>query len=203
MKLLKQTILTLLIVTTTHSGYTQDGFLAKTKGTFLANGSIFLFNTTRNLNDDKASTFEINFAPRAAYFIADNISVGLEFFIQSNKETQEDEIFGDIENKTSGIFIGPFGRYYFKNNLFAEALVGFGSQNIKSSGGIIGGTDENKSTSFGFRIGAGYTFFLGEHVAIEPTINYSRESFKPENAPSDFKDTLSSIFLGIGISAYF
>ena len=62
---------------------------------------------------------------------------------------------------------------------------------------------EQKSSTFGFRIGAGYAFFLGDHVAIEPTLNYRWEDINPDGSSSDYTETISSIFLGIGISAYF
>lgn len=202
MKLLKQTFLTITALLAINMSFSQDDFSAKTKGTFLTNGSVFIFSTTRKVNDNKANNFQIDFAPRAAYFIMDNLSVGLELTITSNKETQEDGIFGDIESTTTGLGFGPFARYYFKNGFFTEALIGIGSQKTKTDGAVFG-DNELKSSSFGFRVGAGYAFFLGEHVAIEPTINYSWEDINPKDAPSDYKETLSSIFLGIGISAYF
>ncbi|MEQ3662980.1 MULTISPECIES: autotransporter outer membrane beta-barrel domain-containing protein [unclassified Olleya] len=182
----------------------QDVFQAKTKGTFLTNGSILVYNTTRKINDNKATAFTTNITPKAGYFIADNLAIGLELSITTNKEKQEDEFFGDIETTTNGFAVLPFARYYLDNGIFAEAVVGFGSQKTSTESDFSElGTLETKASSFGFRVGVGYSFFLGDHVAIEPSINYSWEDINPEDAPSEYKETLSSIFLGIGLSAYF
>lgn len=205
MKIYKRSFLTLAITLLSFSGFAQESFSAKAKGTFLANGSINIYSTTRkievNNNDDKADAFTINVTPKVGYFVMDNLAVGLDLIIISNKETQSDE-FGEIETTTTGFGIGPFARYYFDNGLFGEALVGIGSTKTKTDGGLFG-NNELKSSTFGFRIGAGYSFFLGEHVAIEPTVNYSWEDINPDGASSDYKESISSIFLGIGISAYF
>lgn len=179
----------------------QEGFNPTAKGSFLINGTVNVFNTTRKVNDDKADAFTIEVAPKAGYFVIENLAVGLELNIFSNSETQEDDIFGDIETKNTGFGIGPFARYYLDSGFFGEALVGLGSQKTTLESGS--GDAELKSSVFGFRIGAGYAFFLGDHVAIEPTVNYSWEDINPKDAPSGYKETLSSLFLAVGISAYF
>lgn len=205
MTYLKQTLLTLGFAFFALSTFAQDDFSARKKGTFLTNGSINIHHTTRNIelndNNDKSDTFTVNINPKIGYFIIDDLAIGLDLTLISNNETQSSE-FGDIETKTTGFGIGPFARYYFANGFFGEALVGLGSTKVKSTSGLLG-EREIKSSTFGFRVGAGYSFLLGDHVAIEPTVNYSWEDINPKDAPSDYKETLSSIFLGIGISAYF
>lgn len=167
MKFLKQIILTSVIALFTFTGHAQDGFSAKTKGTFFTNGSINIYNTTRKIGDNNADAFTINVSPKAAYFIMDNLSVGLELTILSNKETQEDAILGDKETTTSGFAIGPFARYYFNNGFFGEALVGLGSQKTTLDGGLLG-NNELKSSTFGFRVGAGYAFFWVSMLLLNP-----------------------------------
>ncbi|WP_109851920.1 autotransporter outer membrane beta-barrel domain-containing protein [Aquimarina sp. AU58] len=184
------------------SSQAQDsGFDAKTKGSFIANGSVNVYFTTRKRNDDKATAFTTRITPKVGYFVIDNLAVGLELGINTNKEKQDSD-FGDIETTTNGFGIGPFARYYLENNIYFEGLIGIASSKTTSNGGLLGSTDI-KSNIFGFRVGAGYAFFLGNHVAIEPSVSYSWEDVNPKGAPSGYKESLSSIFLGIGISAFF
>ena len=126
----------------------------------------------------------------------DGLSVGLELFLTSST-TDFDETDGEISS--TGFFVGPFSRYYFKNGFFAEAVVGFGSTSSTLEDDFFGG--EIEASVFGWRLGAGYAFYLGEHIALEPTLNYSWESQSPDG--SNTKDIISSIFVGLGISAYF
>ena len=180
----------------------QDGgFSAKTQGTYFANGSVDIFSTTRNINDNKSDAFTIQFMPRAGYFVMDRLAVGLGLVVSSNKEST-DTGFGELETTVTGFGIAPLARYYFDNNIFGEAAIGIGSTKSKTEGGGFGDT-EIKSNTFGFRIGAGYAFFLGSHIAIEPSLNYSWEDINPEDAPSGYDESLSSIFLNVGITAFF
>ena len=198
MTYLKQTILTLAMALISVSSFAQDDFSAKTKGTYFVNGSIFLDSRTDKINDNKTTSFTTAIGPKAGYFIMDNLAIGLEANIQTSKSTSEDAVFGDIEVTSNALAALAFGRYYLDNGLFGEVAVGFGSQ--KTESGLLG---EQKASIFGFHIGAGYAFFLGEHVAIEPTLNSRWEDVNPDGAPSNYEETISSIFLGIGISAYF
>ncbi|MGC1471481.1 MAG: outer membrane beta-barrel protein [Psychroserpens sp.] len=201
---MKTTLSIFLLVLTSCLLQAQEGeFNAKTKGSYFANGSASIFSTTNKVGDDSSNSFSIDFVPRAGYFIMDNLAIGLGLVISSNNETTDD-LFGEQEVTTTGFGITPLARYYFENNLFAEAAVGIGFTNTKFGGDTIPGLDgDMKSNSFGFRIGAGYALFLGDHIAVEPSINYSWEDINPEDAPSDFKQSLSSIFLNIGITAFF
>ncbi len=179
----------------------QDAFTPTAQGNYLVNGSIFINSTTSKTKldgetRDDSKTFEVRASPRVGYFIIDNLAVGLDLFLQSSNTTFED-IDGDVKN--NGFSIGPFGRYYFGNGLFAEGTVGIGSSTISSAFF----PDDIKSSVFGWRIGGGYALFLGEHIAVEPTVFYSWESQKAKDAPDNApKNIISSIFLGIGFTAY-
>ena len=200
---MKNTIvfITLLILSLNVSA--QDGgFSAKTQGTYFANGSVDIFSTTRKINDNKSDAFTIQFMPRAGYFVMDRLAVGLGLVISSNKETADNAFGGEIETTITGLGIAPLARYYFDNNLFGEAALGIGSTKTKVEGSGFG-DNEFKSSTFGFRLGAGYAFFLGNHIAIEPSLNYSWEDINPEDAPSGYNESLSSIFLNVGITAFF
>lgn len=196
------TIFALVLMSSLTQAQESD-FSAKTKGTYFGNGSVSVFSTTNKVGDDSSNSFSIDFVPRAGYFISDNLAVGLGLVVSSNKETT-DGLFGEQEVTTTGFGITPLARYYFENNFFGEAAVGVGFSNTSFGGETLPGLDSDiKSNSFGFRVGAGYALFLGDHIAIEPSINYSWEDINPEDAPSDFNQSLSSIFLNIGITAFF
>lgn len=181
----------------------ESDFNAKTKGGYFANGSASIFSTKNKVGEDSSNSFSIDFTPRAGYFISDNLAVGLGLVLSSNKETT-DGLFGEQDVTTTGFGINPLARYYFENNLFGEAAVGIGFSKTSFEGESLPGLDSDiTSNSYGFRIGAGYALFLGNHIAIEPSINYSWEDINPKDAPADFKQSLSSIFLNIGITAFF
>ena len=195
---MKNTIIAITLIFSGFSVIAQESFNATSQGNFLANGTVYVNYTSlktdvNGTKNDISNTFQIRFAPKAGYFVIDDLAVGLELNIQS-ANTSFEAVADDLT--TNSLFVGPFGRYYLENGLFGEALVGFGSS--KTENDLFG---EQKSSIFGFRVGAGYAFFLGDHVAVEPTLNYSWESQKPDG--SDNKDIISSIFLGIGITAFF
>lgn len=198
MKTLFTTALAILIG---WSAFAQEDFSAMAQGNYLVNGSLFINSTSSKTKldgetRDDSKTFEVRASPRAGYFVIDNLAVGLDLFLQSSNTSFED-IEGDVKNNSFSV--GPFGRYYFGNGFFAEGTVGIGSSTTSSAFF----PDDIKSSVFGWRVGGGYALFLGEHIAVEPTIFYSRESQKAKDAPDNApKNILSSIFLGVGFTAY-
>ncbi len=95
----------------------------------------------------------------------------------------------------------PLARYYLVKGLFGELVAGISTQNSKINNGII--ETDYSSFGYGFRAGIGYALPIGKQVAIEPTVNYSWEKFNLKDAPDNYDETLSSIFLGIGLTAFF
>ncbi|WP_452221878.1 outer membrane beta-barrel protein [Lacinutrix salivirga] len=195
---MKQLIFTLALLVTL-SNYAQESFSAKTEGSFLANGTIGIIHTNEKVKfdgntNDVGSTFQITATPKAGYFIKNNLAIGLELEVR----TSSSKIEGfDEKTTTSGIAIGPFARYYFDNNLFAEALVGVGSNKTSTSFGDL------KSNILAFRATAGYAFFIGDHIAIEPAINYTYQSQKPKDSEGDAKTILGTVFFSVGFTAFF
>lgn len=195
---MKQLIFTLTVLFS-FSCYAQEGFTAKTEGSYFANGTIGIIHTNEKVKFDGntnnvGSTFQITATPKAAYFIKDNLAIGAELEVR----TSSSKIEGFDEKTTStALAFGPFARYYFDNNLFAEALVGIGSNKTSTSFGDI------KSSVFVLRATAGYAFFLGDHIAIEPAINYTHQTQKPKNSEGDTKTILGTVFFSVGFSAFF
>lgn len=188
MKKLFITTVLLLLGTLTNA---QD-FKAKTKGTYMAGGSMYIDYRSDAINGKSSTSFTTSINPKLGYFIKNNILVGGEISYQSSSSGS-----GLSSTETSGGALIALGRYYFDNNFFAEIAPGFGFVKTKTS------LSDTNSPIYGIRIGAGYAYFLGNHVAIEPTINYRYETSTTEMLGIEMKRNISSIFFGLGISAYF
>ena len=199
---MKKIILSITFLLIVFIGNAQsEDFIAISKGNLLVGGDLAIsFSSTSiksNGNKEKASsTFVINTRPKVGYFFTDNIVGGLELLVQSSSTKQESD---DSKINVNKLAIGPFGRYYFNNGIFAESFVGIGSgkSNIPNP---LGGDTDLKSSVFGFRLGVGYSQFLGTHVALEPTINYLWESNKFDDLGTT--DIMSTIEVGLGFKVY-
>ncbi|MEP0262638.1 outer membrane beta-barrel protein [Dokdonia sp.] len=197
---MKTILYTCLLLITTISMQAQDVFNQTAEGNWLANGTARIFSTSSKAkldgNTNKiGSTFEVQAGPKVGYFIIDDLAIGLEVFVSltsTNLEGVSDNV------NTNALFVGPFARYYVYQGFFGEATVGIGGS--KTTTNIIG---EQKSNIFGWRLTGGYNIALGNHISLEPTINYSWENQKPKDA-GDFTPStvISSFFVGIGFTAF-
>jgi len=201
MKYLKQTILAFSVLLISTSSFAQEAFSAKTKGSYFAGGSIS-FNTTSSKQSfgefsSKANTFGITASPIAGYYIMDNLAVGLALEIGASSEKTDDS-----KVTSTSLGIGPFARYHFDNGFFGEAgaIIGSSKQTQEAGGASAA---EIKLNAFGFRAGAGYSFFIGNHVALEPALYYVWQNSKPKDSIADLKTTLSTIAFNIGFTVYF
>lgn len=107
------------------------GFANAQKGTILVGGNVGYTSEKidREIAEAKANTFE--FSPRVGYQFHDNWTAGVEFSIQSSKNT-----LGDGETKFNGFKAGAFLRYTVPLNetfsVFADLGAGFQNQKDKS-----------------------------------------------------------------------
>lgn len=197
-----KTFLTLLFLAISFTLTAQENTIpSKTKGTYFTGGSILASHNTTTINNNSTSELNLEFLPKGGYFIMDNLGVGLQLSILSSSQKQDTGL-SDIKINTTAIGILPFARYYFYKNFFGEAAIGFGFQNSKVKNSPVP-TDDQKTTSYGFRLSAGYSFALSQNVAIEPIINYAWQKNIPKDTPDSHKENLSQIFLGIGVTAFF
>ena len=128
-----------------------------------AKGNVFLTGGfgfgSEKTGDNKTSTF--NFSPAAAFFVTQNIAVGVRLDVSSSTEVQPSQ--ADI--KVNGFGGEVFGRYYFtpasKFSVFGELAVGFGGEKTTQ------GNNEFKSKTFGVNAGAGIAYHLSNHWSIE------------------------------------
>jgi opacity protein-like surface antigen len=145
-------------------GFTANAQEEQTFG--FAKGDIFMTGSvgfgSESTGDLKTNVFTI--APKAAYFVSDNIAVGLGLGFTSGKEEN-----GLAEEKVNVFGVDAFGRYYFtpanQFSLFAELGLGYDSVNYETTAG--GTTVDSDSAQFGANLGAGLNYFVSSHFSIE------------------------------------
>lgn len=165
---MKKVILSALAVMTFGFANAQDktdseGF---SKGDVFVSGSIGI--SSSKTGDFKENTF--SFSPRAAYFIDDNIALGLAL----GYETQKIEAGASATNTQTSF--GAFGRYYItpasKFSLFGQLGVDFTSNDfefgVDSDGDLV--VLDGESKGFNVAFAPGFNYFVSDKFAIETSI---------------------------------
>lgn len=152
----------------------SEGF---TKGDVFINGAIG-FGSTKT-GDFKTSDFVV--APKAGYFVTENIAVGIALGYESSKV----ELVDDLTNNTFSI--GAFGRYYFtpasKFSIFGELGLNYNNYDNEF------GTDNDgllvpaagKGDGFGVSVAPGVSYFIAKNFALEASFGIlGYNSTKPD-----------------------
>lgn len=131
---------------------TSLSFAQTSKSTWLLGGGASFASIKPDVGDSKTY---INLAPRAGYFVMDNLALGAELSYSK---------LGDDEGST---MVGPFVRYYFTSlgsnaKLFGQAEAAFGS------------TAGTSTTAFG--VHAGVAYFLNNSIALEGALGYDNNT---------------------------
>lgn len=128
--------------------FVSGGLSAQTvnQGAWMIGGGVGYVSQSNSEIDLDISTFY--FTPRVAYYVIDNLGVGLGVDFVSFT------IDGESESSTS---LTPYARYYVFDAIFAQASYELPFEED------VDGT---------FAVGAGYSWFLNNSVAIEPTVVY-------------------------------
>ena len=131
----------------------------------------------------KTSFYFISLTPGAAYFVIDNLAIGLNATIFYN---------GTTSNKFYTIGLGPMTRYYFNNGIFLKADAGYSLLNYISS---------SASTEKYFSIipGVGYAFFLNPKLSLEPALCYEFDNI---NLNVSSKHQINSLRLELKLSVF-
>jgi len=141
---------------------------------------------------------EFDFNPYVGYFVIDKLPVGLFIDYEYMKEVDKED---DDTWKTSDFTIGPFVRYYIADVKgffpYVEGRVGFGS--YKETDEYSGNKDEWKSKIFTYKLGAGATYFLTDHVGLDLFLGYDHDSYKYEEDDYEETETYSSLEVNLGI----
>lgn len=120
----------------------------------------------------KNTNFSFDLTPRVAWFIQDNLAVGVSVLAgisttKTNSTTSTSTRYG----------IGPIARYYItgsalesvkKTRWFADLNVGIAGSNTK----ITGATSTN-TNGVAFGIGPGLAYFINQNIALEALAKYN------------------------------
>jgi len=141
--------------------------------TGFSQGDVFISGavgyTSEKTGDFKTDQFKI--IPRAAYFVTNNISVGVQLGYTTGTATT---VVGGpvdpitVENDVKTFEAGAFGRYYFtpaRNfSFFGQLGVGYMSTKTEPEGG-----PDTKDTGINLGLAPGISYFVSEHIALEAT----------------------------------
>ncbi len=205
-------VLLILIAVNANAQYNKGKTLIGIASGLGLNGGQTSFSTSSNttksddFETDPTKSLSINFAPRAGYFIANQLVAGLEF--NYSYLELSDRGFGVGDLKVNQLSAGPFIRYYFKGNRinpFLEGGLSFGTNKntIEGSNPVNGGDLEIESNLFSYAGGAGMAISLGNRVSFDAVLVYLRSQFKPKENNEDNSRTISNSFgLRLGFSIY-
>ena len=148
----------------------------------------------------KSTVSSISFAPSIAYFVIDNLAVGLTGNINSGTNKLEN---GDkyITNTT---LIMPTALYYFpiegKIRPIVQLAAGLSSHTEKSVPKT--GADTNSSAAgLAFNIGAGVSYFVKENISINFGLSYTLVSLTSGDNKSKMEQ--GNFGANIGLAIYF
>jgi hypothetical protein len=160
------------------------------KGNFIIDGDAsFLYtkSTSQNGNSySKNSIYDITLYPTCAYFIANNLAIGLSVPLD----------YG-VSNDSKSYFygVGPIIKYYFNKGPFLKMNLSYTYS--KSTGTYI--TD---TKYFELEPGIGFAFFINPKVSIEPSLNYTLMHNTSDTFPGGYSYKANTIKLHLGITVF-
>ncbi|WP_159802264.1 outer membrane beta-barrel protein [Flavobacterium sp. MK4S-17] len=171
----------------------------ETTGKGFSQGDVFISGSL-NFTSEKTGDFKTNgiiVSPRAAYFVDNNIAVGLSLGFASSKGdvTEEGDTF---EVKTTAFEIGAFGRYYFTPandfSLFGQLNVAYAT--AKTEVDVV--DTEVKVNGINIGVAPGISYFVSDHFALEATFGIlGYTTVKPDFDGADSTDTFQ---IGLDLS---
>ena len=157
-------------------------FAQTSKSSWLVGGSLG-FSSTKIDGSESTSSSNVEFSPKAGYFIGNDIAVGINLDLSTSTE-------GLRSYSQSGY--GTFVRYYFPAKSKTAKLFGDFDMTFLNK-------KENKSSfnSTRFGLGLGGVYFANKNVGLESIIGYSIE-----NAP-EYVNTIKTWGMKVGLQVYF
>lgn len=202
-KLMKLFTVVVLLTMATHSSFAQT-----LKGNFVLSGGTGLQFVSSNVKsvydgdteyEDKTSSLSI--MPSFAYFVIDNLAIGLNSTITTSSSKDEDGD-KDVSNMT---MVLPTVLYYFpmegKIRPLVQIGVGLSSQSYKYI--PKSGSDEKMSYSgIAFNFGGGFAYFLKENISVNLGISYTKANLTDsDEEKSEVKQ--GNFGTNIGFAIYF
>jgi outer membrane protein len=171
--------LTKLLMVVAVFTMTTGSFAQTKKGNFVLSGGTGLQFTSSNVKyvydgetQEKETISSFSFVPTFAYFVMDDLAIGLTSTITSTTYKSED---GD-KDKSNITMILPTAIYYFplegKIRPIAQIGVGLSSQSNKYI--PKSGSDEKTSASgLAINFGGGVSYFVKENISINLGLSYT------------------------------
>jgi hypothetical protein len=193
------------------------------KGVTSSGGGINFYSRNIDRADGNAKQTNFSFAPNISYFLAKNLSLGIEVgYSYENSSNSSISPGPYIESTSKSFSVGPFIRYYKMLNehvsLFGQAsfTVGFPRNEVSNfqSGGFMS-TNNYRTIQLVAGLQPGITFFITKRLALEGSygfIGYRRQQQKSEtgipttvtdNSESSFELSFNPSSLGLGLQYYF
>ena len=145
-------------------------------------GGTMGFNSIKTEGNDTSEIW-FNLSPNVGYYITNDLAIGARFSLFTYS-------YGGSVNYQVGV--GPWARYYFINSLFAQAGMDFGSAGFD----FFSFNADGGSTTI--HMGIGYSWFLNNSVAIEPSLQYSIYSADEDGLLAD----CTRFGFNIGVQAF-
>ncbi|HQW01849.1 MAG TPA: hypothetical protein PLV75_06940 [Saprospiraceae bacterium] len=145
-------------------------------------GGTMGFNSIKTEGNDTSEIW-FNLSPNVGYYITNDLAIGARFSLFTYS-------YGGSVNYQVGV--GPWARYYFINSLFAQAGMDFGSAGFD----FFSFNADGGSTTI--HMGIGYSWFLNNSVAIEPSLQYSIYSADEDGLLADY----TRFGFNIGVQAF-
>ena len=142
-----------------------------------------------------------------AYFVANNIAVGVDLGISSISQKEEGNNYSD-KTTTTTISVMPTGTYYFKSasNIlpYLGVGVGYASSKVKNTYtfGNESDTDEDKVDGFAYKAKGGVVFLLNQSVGIDLGVSYMGINGKLDSN-NDVKVNTGTVGVNAGVSVFF
>lgn len=151
------------------------------KGAWMLGGSAG-FSSTKVKGADGSTTI-INITPNVGYFFANDFALGARLnFLSTSAGGNSNSNFG----------YGPFARFYVTDPIFIQAGIDFEAATLDLNSLFAG----DGSTTI--HAAVGYSLFLNNSVAIEPSLYINIYNGDKDNFDSDF----TRFGINIGIQAF-
>lgn len=175
---------------------------------------------------DNYKTSNFTFSPKIGYFVANNLSLGVEVPFSFSKFKSSSIRVNDLyyssqyfnqEDKNTSITFAPFVKYYFNANKtikpFLQGQIGLGVSKFTTNRNyyvnnfdptIESYNSTSKSNLFMYGVDGGLAIFFNDKISLDIALGYASTTFKrKEDNPYNYKEITSGFVSNIGFSLYF
>jgi outer membrane protein len=178
------------------------------KGNFVISGGTgiqFTSSSTKDVydgaTDSEYTTNTFSIMPSGAYFVIDNLAVGLASNFSFSGVKYED---GD-KNNTTTVLLLPVAMYYFpvEGNIRPLVQLGIGLSSLGNKDIPKTGSERKYSYSgLAINIGGGIAYFVKENTSFNVGLSYTKTTMT-DSDDTKYKIKQGNFGLNVGIAVYF